>query len=705
MMRALQMGSPEAWRRLATAAAAVLTGLTLLMAPPPAWGQVSYWSPWNSEVPVTGALQTRLAYTDTGGAAQNLPLPQMPATAQAGLPGGLKSLVALPLLKTTPGVGGYFDQAWSTIRGAVCNQVKTEIMNQVNFSPNSAYNVRCQTNPKGVLTVTYVTTWENDQFQQVTGRRLIFDYWVPLNGATFYVTSPVTCHAGTNCGPEPTDPQYTASFTVHITVVSTSANTTSFGLPVTDTYSAAVVTDGVDGGDITGGLTSAAVKWAATLPAAAAAAAASGGTAGIGVLVTSTAKLLTDAIATGIAGVVDQHLRDEVSVRCVFISAAANSAAQRAGAQFDALFKALYDAQLSGLGQFNAYSGSDGSMNFALTYATPAKPALQNNIATSNGHNLIGPSIYAEQGQAIAGTGLTISAENFGGTYSNRLQVGWNRTVIGAPTSQVAWGIPGQGPKYAQTGALTYTANGLTPSTAYQFQVHECDAVTCAPLSDWLSTATQAGGTGDRIQLWLDADTATVIGSGPLSADGSPFTVNVTIPASATPGLHTLNAAVPGGNQARTTVNVCTTSGCDPSLGIVDTDNQQLYPATPPHGEEATLPMTVRGANFTSGQTVSIYLDTTSSPVLASATVDSSGGFQIQFDAPWAAPGEHTLIASQPGVGLLASQVARPAARSITPSPVRPGSIPIFHPNPIPFPIFGQPLQASLVFYLQALAQ
>lgn len=255
------------------ALAAWLAVAAILVFAGPAHAQISYWSPWNSEVLATGPLQVRLAFVDTNGAAQNLALPQLSQPVSDALPSGLKEVRQSPLLQTQGGAG-YFDRVWSSVRAAVCSEVRAEIVNEVNFSPNSAYNVTCQTNPKGALSVAYVTNWQNDQFQRVYGRRLVMDFWVPLNAATFYVTSPYTCHAGPGCGVQPTDPQYTVTFSAHVTVVATSADPSNFSLPLTSTATASIIKDGITGGDITGTLTKATVQWAASLPVAAAAAAA-----------------------------------------------------------------------------------------------------------------------------------------------------------------------------------------------------------------------------------------------------------------------------------------------------------------------------------------------------------------------------------------------------------------------------------------------
>lgn len=209
------------------------------------------------------------------------------------------------------------------------------------------------------------------------------------------------------------------------------------------------------------------------------------------------------------------------------------------------------------------------------------------------------------------------------------------------------------------------------------------------------------------MQLWLDADSAHPIGSGQISPDNSPFNVNVTIPASASPGPHALNAAVPGGRQARTTITVCAALGCAPVISMVDPSTGGLYPAAPPENWEVDHPATIRGANFVGGQTVTLYMDSAASPALASATVAGDGSFEISVNAPFVGAGDHNLIAQEGTRGLLTSQAVRRArlgARSG--GPPRSATLPVFRPPPGGYPGFGgQTLQASLTVFIQALAQ
>ena len=80
---------------------------------------------------------------------------------------------------------------------------------------------------------------------------------------------------------------------------------------------------------------------------------------------------------------------------------------------------------------------------------------------------------------------LPVTASFFRGTYVNALNIAWNKTVLGDTKSSLVWGPP---KVTITTPALTFNAIDLKPATQYTFQVHECDGITCAPLSDVLTT-------------------------------------------------------------------------------------------------------------------------------------------------------------------------------------------------------------------------
>jgi len=655
----------------------------------PAHAGSPLFTPWGDQVAITGPLQVRLSYTDKSGNPQNAIIAQLPS---GGLPGNLQKIKGIPLVAPLSNGKSYFDRAWGGIRAQVCAEVTAAVQQQISGSPNAAYNVKCVTNPKGALEATFQETWENDQFQTVNGRRIVFDYYVPLNGVSFYVTSPTTCHLGSTCPGLLTDEQFTASFDVHVVVTSTSSGQTAFILPVTDTEDSSIVIQSVDGGDITGALQNAAVSWAEKLPVDAALAIASDGAAGLAALAATTADLLKTAIATGATAIVDQHLRDEVSAKLSFVSGSTGQMATDASAQFDRVYQNLYAGQLAGLTNFNIAIGSDGSFNFELTYPSAQKPVVSNTIASTNGGKLFAPSIYPTKSEAAPGNQLTLNCDYFAASYTNFLSIGWTRAVLGTPVnSQVSWGVPGQAMQSYQTTTFGYIPKNLAPNTAYQFQVQECDGLTCSPWSDWLATSTEASGS-NQVTFWLDKDTSQPIGTATIAAGGATFTATVTIPPGTGAGRHSIHAAVPGQSAASTTINVCATTGCNPVLGVVNTLNGGLYPPDPPPGAVVGLNLTVHGGSFAPGQPVNLYLDDANTTTLASTVVASDGTFQVQFLVPYGtSSGDHNVIALE-ATGI-------PPVRAFA---NRRRSDMSFRPFPI---LYGGSLQASVEISVEQGAQ
>jgi hypothetical protein len=167
--------------------------------------------------------------------------------------------------------------------------------------------------------------------------------------------------------------------------------------------------------------------------------------------------------------------------------------------------------------------------------------------------------------------------------------------------------------------------------------VHECDAITCAPWSDPLVTATQAS---DQVTFTLDS-VSNVIGTGTLGKDGT-FTAFATIPLNTPTGSHSLGASG-GGKGAIAPISVCSASGCAPAIGVVG-DNGGVEP---PGSVVIVLgAVTVKGSSFAPGQTVSIAVDNTVN-VVGSTTVASDGTFKTTFTMPSVAGGSHTLYATE----------------------------------------------------------
>jgi hypothetical protein len=190
-------------RRTLKAAIAVL--LVILAMRGAAAQEINPWKPSGTVYPIIGPIRLNLGFTDENGTPRAAVVDSLSAQQLAGLPAGLLQAKGSDLF--TP---GHFDALWSAMKGGICSDVQQAISTLENHSPNSPYNIQpCAMNPRGYLTANFQETWEDDSMNMVNGRRIRFTYQAPLNGVTFWMTSPHTCHVGSNCPTEPTDPAFT----------------------------------------------------------------------------------------------------------------------------------------------------------------------------------------------------------------------------------------------------------------------------------------------------------------------------------------------------------------------------------------------------------------------------------------------------------------------------------------------------------------
>ena len=602
------------------------------------------WTREGSEALIFGPFHLALGFTDQTGAPRVALVDTLPPSALAGMPDGLLKARASPLLHPFAGGVGYYEAIWSSIRGAVCSEIRQQIIDRVNHSPNTEYDLRpCVMNPRGYLAANFQVQWENDNFQQVTGRRLHLDYAVPFNGVTFWVTSPHTCnHDSNSCGVRPGDPGFTVVFTAHIYSVCAPtpyANISSFALPISCTTTNSIDIDDIAGGDASAQLQAASQAYGKQVANDAAGLLLSGGADALAALAGFVADLIKE-LGTLIGDSDILHLRDEISLWMAGTgSPTLKINADNVNAALNALFQNLYFAQLSGLRPFVIGVGPTHGLDFGLIYPEPAKPQVKNVAAAKNAGSIFSPTIAVAEPEVEAGQSVPVTATYFRGTYIDSLDIAWNQTVIGKPLTTVSWGPP---PVTIKTPALTFHAIGLKPGTSYSFRVHECDGITCAPWSDTLTTATERGGS-NQVVFWLDADKAHPVALATANASGAPFVASIKIPPATAPGAHMLHAAMPGQSLASAPITVCQPGGCLPSLGVVNTANNTLYP--PGEVVVVGLPVTLRGSRFAPGGTVFFFVDTAKGPRAGSAVVGPLQNCQATFAMPPVAPGPHKFIA------------------------------------------------------------
>ena len=441
--------------------------------------------------------------------------------------------------------------------------------------------------------------------------------------------------------------------------------------------------EGVYGDDVTGQLVSAATQFTTQLAAEGAAAAASGGTVAPEAAIAAIGgalNLAVKGIGTLIAAGTDAHLCDQVSGWIIgFVnSPTLDSNSTNVSNDFNALFQNLYQATLGGLRPFVIAISPKLNFDFGLIYPLPAKPQIQNTTAANNKGSLFSQTIAVSQPEVVAGQMLPVTASFMRGAYVNAVNIAWNKTVLGDTKSTLQWGPP---PVTITTPALSFNAIDLKPATQYTFRVHECDGITCAPLSDLLTTGTEATGSND-VYFWLDNNTGQIIGHNTVGASGGQFLTNVLIPATTAPGAHLLHAGTPGGQPATASITVCQVDGCGPTVGVLNTSNNTLYP--PGSVVEVGLPVVLRGSKFAPGGSVWIWVDSVQGTKAGTAPVGPLGNFQANFTMPMIMAGKHNLVAIElkPGVKL---------------PPTQKGKTPVIPPQDL--------VTASVAVYVQAQAQ
>ncbi len=617
-----------------------------------ATGELDPWKTSGSEYWIAGPLRLNLGFTDQTGTARVALASSLQPEQLAGMPDGLAQAAKSDLFQT-----GHFDALWAAMKSSVCADVQHGIQTLVNQSPNSAYDVMpCVMNPKGYLTAAFQESWTNDSMQNVNGRRIRFNYQVPLNGVTFWVTSPHTCHHGSTCPTEPQDPNFTVVFTADITVTCTSAtpNATSFVLPATCTPATSIVVEAVAGGDVTGQVVGAAEQWSKQVVGEAGSVVVTGGASlpvAAAAFIAQGINVAIKGIGAAIASVTDQHLRDQVSawISGYLASTTLGANSQNISSDFNSLFQNLYFANLGGLKPFVVgIELPNLDLDFGLVYPLPEKPVVQNTTANSNKNSLFSQIISVSQPQVVAGQTIPVTCFYFRGAYVNVLNIAWNKTVLGTAKSTLEWGPP---KVQIATAALTFDATNLSPATKYGFTVRECDALTCAPMSDVLWTATEATGS-NVVRFWLDNNTSQIIGETAIGTNASSFQANVGVPAATTTGTHVLHAAVAGSQPASATINVCQPGGCGAFIGVVNPQNNTFYPS----GSFVAVSnqVLVRGSKFAPGGSVWIWVDSVHGTRAATAPVGPLGNFQAKFSMPMVQAGNHTLLAIElkPGVKL-----------------------------------------------------
>jgi hypothetical protein len=543
------------WRRTAPTLL-VLAVAAALMAPS---GVRAGGSLTNQTPGVGNAAQVHLVYTDKSGSHQDIDLASAQQPLLSVLPTDLQQLQSSPFLTTA--LGDAFGQLWSSLQSQDCGSITTQITSDIHTSDNTAYAVNaCSFGPIASLTATQQSQWNlPEQWDPVTGQRLLLDYYVPDNSVAFKVSSPYTCqNSNLVCAG---DPQYTVVFDMHILVMLTSPDPSSLQCPLTVTAVQTLVINSVLGGDVSGAIKDALLQAAAQYGVAAGVSLAAGEpivtlASVVGAVVQTAGQLA----GIGVAAAGNDHLRDTVSsdLSYVTVPGAADLSSVPALQGFNTFSQGCQAAWKLGFSTLDAAATSDGDLRFTLTAPAALAPTLQDAISQENGQpTLFHPMIAASESQVKAGGKLTITGSYFETPESTQIQISWGDTLAGSSIndSDIRWGPRGgqlqtvAKPRQSADNAATYEPTGLSPSTTYQFQVRDCNPLTCSPWSAEKDITTAAGG-ADQVTAYLDSiPVSNQIGTGTVKGDGT-FSVDVTIPSGTPSGQHTILAVTGGGQQA-----------------------------------------------------------------------------------------------------------------------------------------------------------
>jgi hypothetical protein len=395
-------------------------------------------------------------------------------------------------------------------------------------------------------------------------------------------------------------------------------------------------------------------------------------------------QFLEDLFKYGIGGLFEMSCNGQLfrnvsldsSGGLTYNSPAVTQMTKTANQAFKTLFLALDSASAVGFGNLEIAEGTHKSLVFKLTYPPPAKPVLENTAAAPNtaqktGLHLVSTeaSIGTPTKQVKAGFPVMVLGKQFKDTYINAIDLSWNKTVAGIANTTVQ-----SRPKGGQEqnsppviGVTKFHAANLKPSTAYQFRVHECDRIACAPWSEWLTVNTQAGGSND-VTIYLDDNMGQKIGTGKVLPNGS-FNIKATIPANTAPGTHTITAAtgvgpaqniaeLRGGSTPGTPVKPNTIVKASSQITVIGQGTGAAGSATisimkagtaitPPVPMALRSTFRLRGAGFAPSVVVNVHLDSATGPKVGSATPNKLGIFAANFELPATTSGNHEIVAVQ----------------------------------------------------------
>jgi len=301
---------------------------------------------------------------------------------------------------------------------------------------------------------------------------------------------------------------------------------------------------------------------------------------------------------------------------------------------------------------------SSGDYFVFVTYYYPERSTNQNGIGILDitPFSIIASSIMVSPDQGIVGTDITISGVGFSIQEGIQIRYDGNPVAItsgdaladntGAFTNIIS--IP------SSTGGLhTITAIGSVSSTSAEATFTVSPEITINPEEGTVGTPVTVIGRGFQASRNIPITFNNInVATATSDANGS-FTSIITVPI---PAIGTYEVKVTDGTY---------TDKANFSVGLDAQISPETSTASPGH---VGTQVTISGAGFTAGGTVTVTYDGTQ---VATTTVATDRSFSATFNAPASSSGAHTIIATD-GTNSIQRTFTMESTPPATPSPLKP---------------------------------
>jgi hypothetical protein len=629
----------------------------------------------NQSPSIAGLIQLHFQFPDRQNNQQNETPSSLPTPLSSVLP-SIFRLQNSPLL--TQALWVQFAALSQNVSAQTCAAITSQIGSLIHKigtdGSNTAYNIGpCKPIGFVSLVATEQTKWigptsctladPNCIAEQLTGpniisgHRLVLDYFVPNNVITFYVTTKTTCSASAADPLCPDDPQFWLVYDTDIQLIATSSDPNSLSCPFTVDARQILSGETLSDNKISGTLDSEAQSYIRGLNPVTIVE-----TYGMALVAPSAALMLKSDADQLAARFLNPNLVDMVSATLVLANPGpvdlssvpalkelqafltnCNSGDNLGFMQFEASAVANAGASLDGIPGFD--------LNFILTHPIDATPPTLTNATAVAANNLFQPQLTGSAPQLHAGQKLTVNGMNF---VSTQTKLSWTDAGAGGATeSDVQYHQKGstQSPTtvtLTRTGPNDngngYSPTGLISGATYEFQVRDCDLVTCTPYSTVLDVTT-AGQSANMVTLYLDSVApANKLAAITVNAAGQ-FSVPVTISAETPAGDHAILAIVGTSTTAASRLTVSVKPPGESLNPIMQVEDPATHAAV--SNVVQTHPFVLAGSGFSPGTVVISFANAASA--LATPAVTTAGTFEITLAAPTTLSGNQQLVAIENG--------------------------------------------------------